>query len=369
MIIKFDNYTFDYHIYSLAKSKAVLDDLISKGIDCIYYNDRIAQLYPIDTFFELTEREQKLLDECESYDVFEIDSSGNAYKCFDNKSLDNAIFITNQCNSNCIMCPTPELLRKTKSFYTADILIEIAKHFPSDCAHITITGGEPFLLGKEIFNLFLYLKETFRETQFLLLTNGRVFSNNEYSYLLYKNAPEQLCIGIPIHGHTPKLHDKITQSTGSFYQTFNGIKNLLNLNIKIEIRIVISNLNKDFLKEIAELISNNFSQIMCVKFIGLEMTGAAAKNEKEVWLGYPEAFQKSKEAISILINSGIDVGIYNFPLCAVEKEYWYICEKSISPHKVRFADICRTCSVADACGGLFSGTIRLAKKELYPVNI
>lgn len=92
MIIKFDNYTFDYHIYSLAKSKAVLDDLISKGIDCIYYNDRIAQLYPIDTFFELTEREQKLLDECESYDVFEIDSSGNANLTNDDTSnVANAI--------------------------------------------------------------------------------------------------------------------------------------------------------------------------------------------------------------------------------------------------------------------------------------
>ena len=63
--------------------------------------------------------------------------------------------------------------------------------------------------------------------------------------------------------------------------------------------------------------------------MGLELMGNAAKNMKDVWLPYNVMFEKAEKAIRLLIKHGIDVQLYNFPLCSVKREYWDICSKSI----------------------------------------
>ena len=37
----------------------------------------------------------------------------------------------------------------------------------------------------------------------------------------------------------------------------------------------------------------------------------------------------------MLIANGINVGLYNFPLCSVPKAYWGLYKKSISEYKIR----------------------------------
>ena len=93
------------------------------------------------------------------------------------------------------------------------------------------------------------------------------------------------------------------------------------------------------------------------------MLGSAFINQNEVWIKYSEAFQCSKEAIKLLIKNGIDVALYNFPLCAVEKEYHYICCKSITDYKIRYNIECDQCRLKDACGGVFAGTLKMAEKD------
>ena len=202
----------------------------------------------------------------------------------------------------------------------------------------------------------------------MLLTNGRIFSVREYCDLLKSTLPEQTLIGIPLHGYSSDTHDRITRAPGSFKQTIVGLKNLLAQGNRIELRIVISKLSAPYINEIAKLVVCEFPGVETVKIIGLEMLGNAAKYQEEVWIPYQEAFQKSKKAIMTLISAGIDVGIYNFPLCAVEKEFWPICEKSITGYKVRFPEVCSSCIVKDACGGLFAGTYRLAQNDVAPIR-
>lgn len=91
-------------------------------------------------------------------------------------------------------------------------------------------------------------------------------------------------------------------------------------------------------------------------------------NEEAVWIPYREAFLASKGAINLLVEHAIQVGLYNFPLCAIDEEYRYIAYKSITDYKVRYADACSNCAVRDACGGIFAGTIRLAGKDVAPVR-
>lgn len=368
MIIKLSNYDKKYRIAAFSICNETTNLLLSKNLNVMLFDNSRIVFLPENTSIHLTEIEKDLLKKCCEFDVFEIDIRGNAYKYYNSASIDNAILITNRCNSNCIMCPTAEIIRKSHTDYDVNTLLKIIKHFPDDAPHITITGGEPFLMKKDIFNIFNYLKENLNYTSYLLLTNGRAFCSKEYTMLFKESSPIDLTLGIPLHGYNADTHDKITQAPGSFNQTFIGLKNLLSIGARIELRIVISKLNAEFITKIAELITLEFKDIFCVKFIGLEMTGNAAKNFDNVWIDYPIAFLKSQNAINLLIENGIDVGIYNFPLCAVKKEYWNICEKSISDYKVRFSNDCDMCIVKDACGGIFSGTIRMAKEKIKPIR-
>lgn len=277
------------------------------------------------------------------------------------------IFVTNRCNSNCIMCPTSSIVRKNDPIENIHNLLKISSQIPNDSAHITITGGEPFLLRKDIFSLFKYLKDNLNDVEYLLLTNARALSNKEYFELFKQTIPDNLLIGIPIHGHNATRHDAITRANGSFKQTMTAIHRLMSTHIRVEIRIVVSLLNIDDIEEIAKLIVKECKGVYTVKFIGLEMLGNARRNLKNVWINYKDSFEQMKSAIDLLIKNEIDVAIYNYPLCCVDRAYWPICEKSITDYKVRYLSQCENCIKKDACGGMFSGTYNLMKGVIKPI--
>jgi hypothetical protein len=108
-------------------------------------------------------------------------------------------------------------------------------------------------------------------------------------------------------------------------------------------------------------------RIEYVSIIAMEMTGSAYKNRDIVWIPYKKAFELISDGVIELIKNAIDVKLYNFPLCTVQKKYWTLCEKSISPHKVRYAETCDRCSVKSVCGGIFAGTFLLEKEELEAI--
>ena len=71
--------------------------------------------------------------------------------------------------------------------------------------------------------------------------------------------------------------------------------------------------------------------------------------------------------INKLINNGIDVKLYNFPLCTVDPSCWMICERSISPNKIRYSETCEGCNYKQSCGGVFAGTINIERDELKAI--
>ena len=368
MVIRLRDYRHGHRIVSLAKCEDTLGHLKEENLDTIYLCGGRLMLLPENVVLSTAPETMEAFSQCDDYDVFEIDDRGTAYLYYNNESTDNAFVVTGKCNSNCLMCPSSEGSRRAASTARVDDLLQIINHIPSDAAHLTITGGEPFLLGKDIFRFFEALRNKFTQTGFLLLTNGRIFSIPEYCDLLRQTLPPQTILGIPIHGHNAAVHDGITQAEGSFQQTFIGLKHLLAQGFRIELRIVVSRMTADFVDKIADLIAAEFPGVETVKIIGLEMLGNAAKNQDQVWMPYPAAFQKSKAAIMTLVSAGVDVELYNFPLCAVDKEFWPICAKSISDYKVRFAERCNSCELKDACGGIFAGTYRLAKDDVRPIG-
>ena len=367
MIVKLENYHGKYKIVSLALNQTAREDLLKDEIEFVYISENDIRLYPEDVVVSKDKNVIEKLRNAHDYDVYELWENGKFSEYYDDSSLDNYFFVTGKCNSNCVMCPSPDTSRQKSGNTSVDTLIEIAKHIPTDAPHLTITGGEPFMVGSDIFRFFEFLREKFECTDFLLLTNGRIFAVDSYVERFVEKAPKNSIVAIPIHGSTANIHDMITQSNDSFNQTRIGIKKLLKAGIHVELRIVVSRLNKDDIHNIAQMISDELSEVDYVSIMAMEMTGSARVNQDKVWISYVDAAQVAEDAALVLIENGIDVKLYNFPLCIVKKEYWTLCEKSISPDKVRYAETCENCKMKNACGGVFAGTMYMEKGELRAI--
>ncbi len=367
MELKFSNYEDEYRIASIAIDEQTKTDLLDDDIDFLYVTESGILLLPSGIELKLNIEISSILDNLNNYDVYEIWPNGTLRKIYDVTSIDNYFYVTGKCNSNCIMCPSSDYSRKNANEADVKNLIELAKHIPTDTKHLTITGGEPFMAGKDFFEFLSFLRDKFETTEFLILTNGRIFAIEEYAKLLMESIPQKCIIGIPVHGACANTHDAITRAEGSFRQTITGIKRLLALKIRVELRLVVCNLNLDDFDRLAELIIKELPTVEYISIMATEMTGNAFVNREQVWVPYRKAFLSVSEAVKKLIENEIDVKLYNFPLCTVKKEFWTLCEKSISPEKVRYAEICDMCSYQNACGGVFAGTFLLEKDELEAI--
>lgn len=126
------------------------------------------------------------------------------------------IYVTNQCNSNCIMCPDSVKLRTKPNEITAENLKEQISGIDPAVEHVDITGGEPTLLREK---LPVLIEEVFLQApdaEVLMLSNGRSFAARGYAERFAAFAHKRLKIEIPVHGDYSELHDQIAGCPGSF---------------------------------------------------------------------------------------------------------------------------------------------------------
>lgn len=302
------------------------------------------------------------------YDVVEIINNKSIRVLYRDDSEDNAIVVTNQCNSNCIMCPDPDIIRNTKENPDIKKILEQIECIPNDTSHITITGGEPGLLKEKLLEVLDKCKKCLPNTEFLLLTNGRVFSDVHFANKIAEVVPSNIRVAIPIYADNEKLHDEITRAKESFNQAVNGIKNLINRNIDVEIRIVVLKKNYEQLEQIAKFIVREFPHTKIVNIMALEMMGNAYKNKDWVWVDFKDIKKYLYNACLTIIRSGIITNLYNFPLCNIDEKLYSLSRKSITDYKVRYKDGCDTCLIKESCGGFFNSTINIKDIFIKPIK-
>ena len=367
MNIFLPDYSYGNRMCVVARSEAVFTELTERNRDVMYIGDRIIKftpgnyVYPADAV--MAERLSLLCD----YDIVEISESGLLYRAFSNNEADTTIFLGARCNSNCIMCPAGDAERKKGFSYSRDLLMKYIDYLPSEIEYLVMTGGEPTMQTGLFLEALDRVKEKFPYTQVLLLTNGRSLSDRWLFHEVIERQPKNFRIAIPIHAADPELHDFITRAKGSFRETMLGLTRLMDTDIKIEIRIVVTKANCDDLLNIAKLISNTFTRVFCVNFIGLEPRGNCALNFDTVYIDHRTSFLKSKPAIEHLISCGYDVGLYNYPLCSIDRDFWPLASKSISGYKNVYHPDCDKCNVKPICGGFFAAAMGIAKPRVYPV--
>lgn len=342
--------------------------LHNRGCNILHYQNGILEFINEGYKLCLDPEYDSFFSMLHDFDVIEIHSNGVAWLQCSLYAADNTLFISSKCNSNCVMCPSSDNSRRKGIIPNGQEIMALLHHYPEGIKHITITGGEPFLFREDMFHALFYLKENHNETEYLILTNGRIFCVDRYVELLLASMPRTTIVAIPIHGSTETKHDAITRSIGSFSQTISGVTKLLAAKVPIEIRIVVSKLNVSDLTAMARLIVEKLPTVYRVHFIGLEMLGNAIVNKEKVWISYKQAFTESKKAIHILMEAGINVALYNFPLCQVDVAYWPLCMQSISDYKQNYSDKCDFCSKKTVCGGVFSSSMLFAENDLCPIE-
>ena len=111
----------------------------------------------------------------------------------------------------------------------------------------------------------------------------------------------------------------------------------------------------------------NLPFVAQVALMGLEMTGLARPNSPLVWADPADYQRELAGAVDILATAGITTRIYNHQLCVLDRRLWPYAVRSISDWKNDYLDICRTCSVRDACGGVFTTSGNRLSQHLRPV--
>ena len=282
-----------------------------------------------------------------------------------NSARHNALLLTEQCDNYCLMCSQPPKDRDDAWLF--DRARKVISLLPPDARALSLTGGEPTLHADALIGLLEHCKRVTPGLSLHLLSNGRRFADPEFTRRYAAVGLADIMAGIPVYAPEPGLHDFIVQAAGAFNETVHGILNLASLGQAVEIRVVVQRHTVPVLAGLAAFIVRNLPFVAQVALMGLEMTGLARPNAPLVWAD-PAGYQHElAAAVDILATAGITTRIYNHQLCVLDRRLWPYAVRSISDWKNDYLDICRTCTVRDACGGVFTTSGNRLSQHLRPV--
>lgn len=285
----------------------------------------------------------------EENDIVSITEDGNCSAIWEQNSLHNAFFVTDACNSKCIMCPQ---ITDGKSRYNECFeLIKLTNL--KKTKSIGITGGEPTLEFEKLLILLKQIAKKSPNKKVHILTNGRLLSNLELVKKLTNIKNIKLSFGIPLYSYIAEEHDLIVGVKGAFEQTIKGLYNLAKYKQIIEIRIVVLKQNYTKLDGLAYYIYRNLPFISKVAIMGMEYHGNAETNYNEIAIDPYDYQEELLKTIKSLIRYNIIADIYNIPLCLTDKRLHEFCRDSISTWKKGFVEECESCTKKEKCSGVF----------------
>jgi len=292
-------------------------------------------------------------------DIVMVQMSGMVRTLFRIHSMDNSLFTTDRCNSNCLMCSQPPKNIDDVEYHY-QINHQVIKLIPAETEILGITGGEPTLMQERFFDMIGHINTILPDTLVHILTNGRAFAWKNFIDRFEVVNTQNIVLGIPLYSDFYLDHDYIVQSRNAFNQTVLGMHRLARLNSRIELRIVLHKLTYKRLEALAKFIFMNIPFIEQVAFMGLEYTGYTPANDQLLWIDPVDYMKELQIAIEYLNSNAIKVSIYNHPLCLLPDSIRKFAVKSISDWKVNYLEECGTCEIKSQCGGVFGTSKKMS---------
>jgi His-Xaa-Ser system radical SAM maturase HxsC len=180
---------------------------------------------------------------------------------------------------------------------------------------ITITGGEPTLLGEDFLRILAACESWLPQTALHVLSNGRTFADLDFARRYAAIRHHDVMVGIPLYSDVDYLHDYVVQAKGAYDETVRGILNLKGVGQRVEIRVVVHQQTYRRLPQLAQFIARNLRFVDQVALMGLEMTGFTRANLEQLWVDPIDYRDELQDAVEELVAHGVRTSIYNHQLC------------------------------------------------------
>jgi His-Xaa-Ser system radical SAM maturase HxsC len=304
------------------------------------------------------------LDTLDEGDAVLINTDGTINVLYEIHSGHNVIMATARCNHRCVMCPQPPISHEKDK---ANFNLKLLSLFNKNIEEVGITGGEPTLIGNNLFVLIEYIKKHLPKAAISLLTNGVKFEDRQYVQKLALILHPDLQIDIPLFSDIDTEHNRIVGAK-TFYKTVQGLYNLALFRQRIGLRIVIHKQTYKRLPQMAEFIYRNFPFVFHIAFMQMETTGLAAKNIEDLWIDPYDYNDELEEAVLNLAQRNMNVSIYNSQLCILPDSIRKFARQSISDWKNIYLAECEGCKLMKECGGFFATSGKWRSNHIIAIS-
>ena len=295
-------------------------------------------------------------------DVVLISPEGRIVFLYEIMSAHNAIMATERCNHRCIMCPQPPIAQETDKTGFNLKLIEL---LDKSTKEVGITGGEPTMIGDNLFVLIKKIQKELPKAAISILSNGVKFSDKEYAKKLALCQHKDLQIDVPIFSDIASEHNEIVGAK-TFYKTVQGLYNLAVFRQRIGLRVVVHRKTYKRLVHLADYIYHNFPFVSQVAFMQMETIGMAESNIENLWIDPYDYNEELREAVLLLWDRGISAYIYNAQLCVLPDDIRQFAVQSISDWKDIYLEDCEGCALKGKCAGFFESNRQYHSAHICP---
>lgn len=300
-------------------------------------------------------------------DVIALDPGSRRFRVlYRRASKDNTFLVTERCNHYCLMCSQPP--RKVNDGWIVDEISDCIGLIDPVTESIGFTGGEPLLEGRRFLSLLTKMRDRLPSTAVHVLTNGRAFADDAVAVAWAEIQHPDLMAGIPIYAAVDYIHDYVVQAQGAFDETVLGILRLKDKGQRVEVRLVLHAITAPRLRQTCEWFARNLPFVDHIALMGLENTGFALANQELLWIDPLDYAADLASGVQTLKTAGVNVSVYNLPLCLLDRSVWDVAVQSISDWKNAYLPICSGCVVQDRCSGFFSTGRPRMSRGIRPIS-
>ena len=231
------------------------------------------------------------------------------------------------CNNRCRFCVQGDKRTQYGDISTSQLLQRLTEG-RQYADQLVLTGGE-VTIKKDFLNLVREAK-TLGYAHIQIQTNGRMFSDPGFCEAAIAAGAGDFSLAL--HGHLPELHDYLTRSPGSFYQTVKGIKNLKKFGKWVGTNSVINRSNYRHLPDLARLLV--YLQVDQFQLAFIHGTGSVTAAFRQLVPRYQAIEPYVKRALDLGLKAGKTVMTEAIPYCFMEGYHACIAEKIIPQTRI-----------------------------------
>jgi His-Xaa-Ser system radical SAM maturase HxsC len=300
-------------------------------------------------------------------DVIAFDADSRRFRVlYRRASKHNSFLVTDQCNHYCLMCSQPP--KAIDDGWIIDEISGAIDLIDPKTEAIGFTGGEPLLDWRRFLTVLARMRDRLPETRVHVLSNGRAFVDDNVATEWAEVRHPDLTVGIPIYSAVDHIHDYVVQAPGAFDETVLGVLRLKDKGQRVEIRVVLHAITATRLRQTCEWFARNLPFVDHVALMGLENTGFALANQELLWIDPLDYADDLTSGVQTLRAAGMNVSVYNLPLCLLDRSIWDVAVQSISDWKNAYLPVCSECGIRDRCSGFFSTGRPRISRGIRPIS-